>query len=120
MAVTVLLLLSLMALWRGRYRMHGWLNFTCFVLTVVALLGLEVVARLVDPDLFSYFDSDPDLKRALGRHIFFSVPAAVVMPAMLLTGARHLRTLHLSLSVLFGVLWIGTFVTGVFFLPHTP
>jgi uncharacterized membrane protein YozB (DUF420 family) len=120
LAVTVLLLLSLFALSRGRYRIHGWINLTCFVLTVLALIGLEVVARLIDPELFSYFDSDPELRRALGRHILFSVPAAIVMPLMLFTGLSHRRAVHLALSAVFSVLWIGTFVTGVFFLPHTP
>jgi hypothetical protein len=118
-AVTLLLLVSLYALSRGRYRVHGWINLACFILTLLALLGLEVVARLVDPELFAYFDGDPELKQALGRHFLFSVPAAVVMPLMLFTGVRHRRSVHVSLSFLFAVLWIGTFVTGVFLLPHT-
>ena len=28
------------------------------------------------------------------------------------------RSVHIALGLLFLVLWIGTFVTGVFYLPH--
>jgi hypothetical protein len=42
------------------------------------------------------------------------------MPVMLFTGLTGRRTLHLRLAYLFGALWTGTFLTGVFFLPHTP
>jgi hypothetical protein len=38
------------------------------------------------------------------------------MPVMLFTGPRHYRVPHLVLAVVIGLLWIGTFVTGVFFL----
>ena len=38
------------------------------------------------------------------------------MPVMLFTGLRHMRVPHLMLAVVFGLLWIGTFFTGVFFL----
>ncbi len=119
-AVTLLFLTSLVALARGNYRLHGRINLAFFVLTVVALLGLEVVARLIDPDLFQYFDADPALKRALSIHLCFSMPAAAVMPLMLFTGLTHRRTIHLSLAALFSVLWMGTFITGIFFLPHHP
>ena len=37
---------------------------------------------------------------------------------MLFTGIRHLRRLHIATGILFSVLWIGTFITGVFFLRH--
>jgi hypothetical protein len=37
---------------------------------------------------------------------------------MYLTGRLHVRRLHLTLAWLFGALWIGTFVTGIFWLPH--
>jgi uncharacterized membrane protein YozB (DUF420 family) len=116
LSVTVLLLLSLVALARGRYRLHGRINMLFFILTVVALLGLEVIARLIDPDVFSYFENDPDLKRALSIHLCFSLPAAAIMPLMLYTGLTHRRNLHLKLAAVFGVLWTGTFVTGIFYL----
>jgi hypothetical protein len=43
---------------------------------------------------------------------------AIVMPAMLYTGLTHRRAAHLILAAVFGALWTGTFVTGVFFLSH--
>ena len=45
-------------------------------------------------------------------------PLPVVMGVMLYTGLKHHRRVHLSLSVLFFILWAGTFITGVFFLPR--
>ena len=46
------------------------------------------------------------------------ITGPVLMPVMLYTGLKGHRSIHLSLAVVFGVLWTGTFVTGVFFLPH--
>jgi hypothetical protein len=51
-------------------------------------------------------------------HLSFSMPAALLLPFMLLTGLRRWRTWHVGIGVLFLMLWTGTFVTGVFFLPH--
>ena len=116
LAVTVLLLFSLAALLRGRYRLHGRINIVFFALTVGALVGLEVITRLIDPNVFSYIEEDPAAKRALSIHLCFSLPAAAVMPAMLYTGFTHRRNLHLMLAAVFGVLWTGTFVTGIFYL----
>jgi len=118
-AVTLLFLCSLLALLAGRYHLHGRINFAFFVLTTVALMGLELVARFLDPALFNYFESQPELKRALSTHLCFSVPAATLMPVMLLTGLTHRRRVHLCLAVLFGMLWTGTVITGLFYLPHT-
>ena len=116
-AVTVLLVASLVALALGRARLHGRINLAFFVLTLTAVLGLEVVVRLVDPHLFSYFDEPT--RRVMRVHLCFSVPSALVLPLMLYTGLRGLRGVHLALAVGFVVLWSGTFITGVFFLPHT-
>jgi uncharacterized membrane protein YozB (DUF420 family) len=116
--VTVLLLASLVALSRGNYRLHGRINLVFFTLTLAAVLGLELVVRFIDPRVFDYFQNDPDLARALRIHLCFSVPSAVLMPAMLYTGLSHRRAIHLSLAIVFAVLWTGTFVTGIFFLPH--
>jgi hypothetical protein len=41
-----------------------------------------------------------------------------MLPAMFATGYFRRKRLHLALAVAFAVLWAGTFVTGVFFLPH--
>jgi hypothetical protein len=117
-SVTVLLLASLVALARGQYRLHGRLNLAFFTLTLMAVLGLEVFARLLSPGVFAYIYENEDLRRRMITHLSFSVPSLVVMPAMLYTGLQRRRTVHLVLGALFGVLWTGTFVTGVFFLPH--
>jgi hypothetical protein len=37
---------------------------------------------------------------------------------MYVTGRLHVRKVHIALACVFSVLWIGTFVTGVFWLPH--
>jgi uncharacterized membrane protein YozB (DUF420 family) len=116
-AVTVLLLASLVALARGNYRLHGRINLAFFVLTLAALFGLELVTRVLAPDLFAdYFATYPERRRALYVHLSFSLPAAVLMPFMLYTGLTHRRAWHVALAVLFGALWTGTFITGVFFL----
>ena len=117
LAVTFLFLTSLLALSRGNYWLHGRINIAFFVLTATALMVLEVLVRLVNPELFNYFDADT--KRALTIHLCFSLPSALLMPFMLWTGLTHRRRLHLTLAVLFSLLWAGTFITGIFFLPHT-
>ena len=117
-AVTLLLVSSLIALAAGRYRLHGRINMVFFGLTLAALLGLEVLLRGVDPQLFDYFDEET--RQALAIHLSFSMPAALLLPLMLYTGLTRRRTAHLVLATVFGICWIGTFITGVFFLPHTP
>ena len=116
-SVTVLFVASLAALAAGRKRLHGQINTAFFVLTMVAVIGFEVVIRFVNPQLTA--DFSPDARRALGIHLCFSVPAALVLPLMLYTGRTHRRNLHIALSAFFTLLWAGTFVTGVFFLPHS-
>jgi hypothetical protein len=119
-AVTLLLLASLVALLRGQYRLHGRINIVFFILTLTALLGLEGVARMAEPEMFrTYFDAT-NSERALLVHLCFSVPAAALLPLMLYTGLTHKRTAHIALAILFSFLWAGTFITGLFFLPHTP
>jgi len=121
--VTVLFLSSLCALATGRYQLHGRINLAFAILTLLAVLGLEAVSRVVYPwvsgdekDLFSYFDDTT--RRALRIHLCFSVPAALVLLVMVSTGLTHQRRLHVATGVLFCLLWAGTFVTGIFFLPH--
>jgi uncharacterized membrane protein YozB (DUF420 family) len=117
-AVTLLLLASAVALLRGRYRLHGRINLVFFGLTVAALIVFEVVIRVLNPKAFDYINDHEGLRQALNVHLCFSVPSALLMPVMLYTGLTHRRTVHLILAVVFAVLWAGTFVTGVFFLPH--
>jgi uncharacterized membrane protein YozB (DUF420 family) len=118
-AVTVLLLASLIALALGKQRLHGRINIAFFTLTVAALVVFEIVIRILNPDAFVYIYGNAGLRYALNIHLCFAVPSALMMPVMLYTGLSHRRTIHLILAGLFAVLWMGTFVTGVFFLPHT-
>ena len=118
-AVTLLLLASGVALASGNVRLHGRINIVFFILTVAALVAFEVVIRFLNPNAFAYINADPPLRYALNVHLCFSVPSALLRPVMLFTGLSRRRTVHLVLAVVFGVLWLGTFVTGVFFLPHT-
>lgn len=113
-AVTVLLLASLAALAAGRPRLHGRLNTVFFALTIATVAGFELLLQFVD--VKSAFD--PEAREALRVHLYFAVPAALTLPAMLATGWAGRRRMHLALSTVFSVLWAGTFVTGVFFLPH--
>jgi uncharacterized membrane protein YozB (DUF420 family) len=118
-AVTVLLLASLAALVRGQVWLHGRINVVFFTLTLVTVLGFEAIIRFIEPSTFDYIRGRPDLLRALNIHLCFAMPSALLMPIMLYTGLAHRRGLHLTLAVIFAILWTGTVVTGVFFLPHT-
>jgi uncharacterized membrane protein YozB (DUF420 family) len=114
--VTVLLMASLVALAGGKIRLHGRINLAFFILTLAAVLGLEVVIQILDREVFDYIRRDPVLSRNLRIHLCFSVPSLLLMPAMLYTGLKRLRRVHLTLAALFSVTWIGTFITGIFFL----
>ncbi len=117
-AVTVLLAASLLALLRGNYRLHGRINIAFFILTVTALVAFEGIIRVIQPETFDYIAQRPEIRQALEVHLYFAVPSALLMIPMLVTGLTHRRRLHLTLAAIFGVLWVGTFITGVFFLPH--
>ena len=54
-AVTVLLLGSFIALYRGNLRLHGRINIVFFILTLAALVGLEVITNIVSPGLLEQF-----------------------------------------------------------------
>lgn len=117
-AVTVLLACSLTALARGNYTLHGRINMAVFALTMAALLGLEIIARILSPEIFNDHFAKYNAKSALRVHLCFSLPSAALLPLMLFTGLRRRRSLHVPIGVVFLVFWTGTFVTGVFFLPH--
>jgi hypothetical protein len=117
--VTVLLILSLVALRQRRTRLHGRINIAVFVLTLGALVGLELIARLISPDIFSAHFTRTRSWTALYIHLAFSIPSALILLVMLFTGLRRRFTVHYYLGLVFLVLWTGTFITGVFFLPHT-
>jgi uncharacterized membrane protein YozB (DUF420 family) len=113
-AVSVLLAASLVALALGKVRLHGRINLAFFALTTTALIVFEGLIRLYDENMFFYFTAEQ--QRMLNIHLCFAIPSALLMPVMLFTGLRHYRAVHLTLAVVFGALWIGTFVTGIFFL----
>jgi hypothetical protein len=115
-AVTVLWVASLVALALGKIRLHGRINLVFFGLTLAALIGLEVIVRIISPGIFDNYQHHTE--NAMVVHLTFSVPAAVLLFVMLFTGLKHKRNLHVAAGVLFSVLWIGTFITGVFFLRH--
>jgi hypothetical protein len=117
-AVTVLLSASLVALVLGQRRLHGRINMVFFGLTIAALILFEGVSRLIYPDIFSYYDKpgNESLRLWLNIHLCFSVPSALMMPAMLFTGLRGYRQVHLYLAGIFTALWTATFITGIFFL----
>jgi uncharacterized membrane protein YozB (DUF420 family) len=115
-AVTVIFLTSLVALARGNYRLHGRINMVFFALTMIAVLGLEGLVQFSDRTMFAYLLDDPNTRSLLFLHLCFSVPSAVVLIAMLFTGLKRKRDVHLFLAGIFVVLWIGTFITGIFYL----
>ena len=115
-AVTLLLVAALAALARGDYRLHGRLNLIFFVLTTVAVVGFETLLQW-GADVTAHMTAAE--RFALKVHLCFSGPVLPVMGVMLYTGLQHHRRVHIGLSLLFSVLWLGTLVTGVFFLPHS-
>jgi uncharacterized membrane protein YozB (DUF420 family) len=115
-AVTLLLLLSLVALARGNYRLHGRINLAFFILTVGAVITFETLLQL-GADVKSHMTAFE--RAALNVHLCFAGPLPLVMGVMLYTGLKHHRRVHIALSILFSILWIGTFITGIFFLPHS-
>lgn len=115
--VTVILAASLIALLRKNYRLHGRINLVFMILTLAAVFGLEFLIRIQDPKMFDYFDDAT--RRIMAIHLCFSVPATVLLPIMYFTGKTHRRRIHYVLAAIFSVCWIGTFVTGVLYLPHT-
>ena len=114
-AVTVLLTASLAALVAGRPRLHGQLNTLFFALTMLTVFGFEVLLQFVD--VKTAFDEDA--RRALRVHLWFAVPSALLLPVMLYTGKTRRKSAHVAFAAAFGIMWAGTFITGVFFLPHT-
>jgi hypothetical protein len=112
--VTALLVASLAALLLKRPKWHGRINTAFFVLTVSTVVGFEVLLQFID--VSAAFD--PEARRALRVHLWFAVPSAVLLPVMLFTGKTRRKTAHVAFAAAFAIMWVGTFVTGVFFLPH--
>ncbi len=107
--VTILLLASLVALVLKRPRLHGHINTVFFVLTMLTVAGFETLLQMVD--VSAAFD--PAARQALHTHLWFSVPSALLLPAMIVSGKMRLKRLHLVLAAVFSVLWTGTVITGL-------
>jgi hypothetical protein len=118
-AATLLLVCSMTALALGNYRLHGRINLVFFILVLAVLLGFESAAHLISPGMLQDFLRQQNALDALYIHLGFSVPAALVLPGMLYTGLKGFRRIHIALGIVFLMLWSGTLITGVFFLPHT-
>ncbi|WP_439625630.1 hypothetical protein [Gemmata sp.] len=113
-AVTVLLVASLVALVLKKPRLHGRINTVFFALTMATVIGFEALLQFVNVSA----TFTPEAREALRVHLWFSVPSAVLLPVMLVTGRTRRKSVHVAFGVVFAILWAGTFVTGVFFLPH--
>jgi len=122
-AVTLLLLVGLFALARGNQRLHGRINFVFFLLTAATVVAFEGLIRLgpvLEENWRITRGWTAQEKLALKIHLGFVIPLTVVMPAMLYTGWKHLRRAHVTLAVVFSILWCGMLVTGMLYLPHEP
>src|SRR5262249_40512245 len=98
-AVTVILAASLVCLLLGRYRLHGRLNIVFFTLTLGAVIGLEAIIRFIDPTIFDYFTDEEHRRMAI--HLSFSIPSAVLLPLMLISGLTHRRRPHILMGAAF-------------------
>jgi hypothetical protein len=116
--VTLLWLASLIALLLKKYRLHGQINLAFMILTLIAVFGLEFLIRIYDPKMFDYFDEAT--RQTMAIHLCFSIPSAILLPIMYFTGRTHRSRLHYVLAAVFTICWIGTFITGIFYLPHGP
>jgi len=112
--VTVLFVLSLIALAAGKPRLHGRINVVFFALTMLTVLGFEGLLQFID--VKAAFDAAA--RKALRTHLWFAIPSALLLPVMLFTGKTRRKSVHIGVGILFLLLWGGTFVTGIFFLPH--
>lgn len=114
-AVSVLFAAAVVSIAFGRKKLHGRLNTAFFILTMTTVVGFELLLRFF-VDVSATFSDEA--RQALRVHLCFAIPSALLLPAMILSGARHWVKLHVACGILFTLVWIGTFVTGVFFLPH--
>jgi uncharacterized membrane protein YozB (DUF420 family) len=114
--VTLLLVASMVALGLKKPRWHGRINKVFFTLTMATVIVFEVIIRWINPELTSGFTEEA--RQALRIHLYFSVPSAGLLLLMLYTGVTRRIKYHLPLGILFVILWTGTFITGVFYLPH--
>src|SRR2546425_10070434 len=86
-AVTVLFAAAVAAIATGRRRLHGRINTLFFALTMITVVGFEVLLQFVDVKS-AFNDAARD---ALRVHLYFAVPSAVVLPVMFVTGKTRRR-----------------------------
>lgn len=113
--VTVLFAAAVCAIATGRKKLHGRINTAFFILTLTTVIGFEVLLR-VQGNVTDHFT--PEEKQALYLHLWFAVPSAALLLVMMGSALLKWKRFHIACGLLFAVLWAGTFVTGVFFLPH--
>ena len=113
--VSVILAVAIWAIATGRQKLHGKLNTLFFILTMTTVVGFELLLRL-GTDVATTFTAEQ--RQALRIHLYFAIPSAVLLPVRRFSGIKHRRKLHTTLAMVFLLLWIGTFITGGFFLPH--
>ncbi len=113
--VTVLFAAAVWAIATKRKKLHGRINTVFFVLTLTTVVGFELLLRL-QGNVTEHFS--PAQRQALLIHLCFAVPSAVLLLVMMGSALLKWKRFHVACGVLFTVLWLGTFVTGVFFLPH--
>ena len=114
-AVSVLFAAAIVAIAMGRKKLHGRINTAFFILTMTTVVGFEVLLRFFVDVSATFTD---EARQALRVHLCFAIPSAVLLPVMLFLGVKHWVKLHVACGILFTLVWIGTFITGVFFLPH--
>ncbi|MBM3978964.1 MAG: hypothetical protein FJ304_01515 [Planctomycetes bacterium] len=113
LCVTALLFASLIALLLRQPRLHGHINTVFFALTMLTVAGFEALLQFVD--VRASFDEGT--RKALTTHLWFSIPSALLLPAMIISGKMRRKRLHLALAAVFSALWAGTVITGMR-LPH--
>ncbi len=114
--VTVLLVASAVALALRKPRLHGRINTLMTTLTLVTVLGFEVLIRIVGIPITEGWDEHA--RFALNVHLCFVIPLVPILLWMLISGWKRRIRMHLMVSVVFIILWIGMFVSGMFYLPH--
>jgi uncharacterized membrane protein YozB (DUF420 family) len=113
--VTVLFAVAVWAIATGRKKLHGRINTAFFTLTLTTVIGFELLLR-VQGNVTDHFTAGQ--KQALLVHLCFAGPSAVLLLVMMGSALLKWKRFHIACGLLFAVLWAGTFVTGVFFLPH--
>lgn len=114
--VTLILIASAIALALKKPRLHGILNTLMTVLTLAAVVVFEVIIRFMGVDVKEHMNEDA--RFALQIHLCFVIPLTPFLIWMLISGWKRRIRMHLAVSVIFLTLWIGMFITGMFFLPH--